>query len=335
MAIKLGERLLPPEGLCLVSLEVGMNHNGDMGLAEEMIAAAAEVGADAVKFQSFQTHRLVLPDDPSWAFRKSVELSRAQHERLRDACARYNLLFLSTPCDEEGVDLLVSLGCAAIKLGSFDLTHHPLLAHAARTGLPMILSTGVATLAEIEEAVGVMRKNGDPPLILLHCVSRYPAPEAEVNLAAMETLAQAFSVPVGFSDHTLGVGAAASAAGLGAVVIEKHFTLDKRLAGPDQAISADPEEARRLVRAVREAEAARGRPEIRPSPEELELGRLARRSLWTTRAIMKGEAFSADNIDVLRPPVGLAPKHLPTVLQRRAAEDIPAHTPLAWKHLSD
>ncbi len=335
MTLSIGTRPLPPDGRCLISLEVGMNHNGDMKLAAEMVAAAAEAGADAVKFQSFQTHRLVKPDDGSWAFRKSVELTPKQHEQMRDECARRSILFLSTPCDEDGVDLLVRLGCPAIKIGSFDLTHHPLLAHAARTGLPIILSTGVATLAEIEAAVEVVKRNGDPPLILLHCVSRYPTPEEAVNLAAMQTLAQAFRVPVGYSDHTLGVGAAALAAGLGAVLIEKHFTLDKQLPGPDQALSADPQEARRLVAAIRQAEAARGRPEVRPSLQELDLGRLARRSLWTTRAIIKGEAFTADNIDVLRPPVGLAPKHLPTVLQRRAAEDIPAQTPLQWRHLSD
>ena len=332
--IWIGARTLPPRGRCLVMLEAGMNHNGDLVLAREMVAAAAALGADAIKFQSFQTHRLVQPGDASWEFRKSVELSPAAHEALYAECESRGVLFVSTPCDEDGVDLLARLGAPAIKIGSFDLTHHPLLAHTARAGVPILLSTGVATLAEIDEAVSVIRAHGDPPLVLLHCVSRYPTPPDAVHLAAMETLRRAFRVPVGYSDHTEGLGAAAAAAALGAAVIEKHFTLDKTLPGPDQAMSADPDEVRRLVHAVREAEAALGCPEIAPCPEELELGAVARRGLVTTRAVAKGEPFTRGNVDVLRPPAGLAPKYLDTVLQRKAAADLPAGTSLQWHHLA-
>jgi N,N'-diacetyllegionaminate synthase len=334
MQFKIGPRELPPSGPCLIVLEAGMNHNGDMGLAREMIAAAAQVGADAIKLQSFQTHRLVLPDDASWDFRKSVELTPDQHQELKAECDACGIIFISTPCDEEGVDLLANLNAPAMKIGSFDLTHHPLLAHAAGKGIPLILSTGVATLAEIEEAVRVIRENGDPALALLHCVSRYPAPEDGINLRAIETLREVFNCAVGYSDHTEGIGAAAASVALGAAIIEKHYTLDKKLPGPDQAMSADPGEITQLVRAVREAEKALGSPRIEPAPEEIELGRLARRSLHTIAPIQAGQSFTEENIDVLRPPGGLEPRHKSTVLQRKAAEDIAAYTPITWQHLS-
>lgn len=333
-AIAIGRRIVGAHAPVYVIAEIGMNHNGDMQLAREMIRAAAKAGADAVKFQSFRTDRLVPPNAPDRAFRLSVQLSDAQHEWLRESCELEGVDFLSTPCDEEGVDLLVRIGAPALKIGSFEITHLPLLAHAARAGLPLLVSTGASTMAEIQTAVRTIHAaRADAPLALLHCVSQYPADHAKINLRTMQTLRRRYRCPVGYSDHTLEPDIAALAVAAGACIIEKHFTLDHALPGPDQAISANPEQLAEMIRRVRVAQAALGRPRRAPLPQERSLAAVARRSVCARVAIPAGTLITRDQLDILRPAAGLPPAELERVVGARAKIDIAPGTPLTWNLL--
>lgn len=326
--LEIGGRPVGPGTPVYVIAEIGMNHNGDMALAQRMIAAAKQAGADAVKFQSFRTARLVRPDAPDADFRRRVELSEAQHRLLFDTARSHGIEFLSTPCDESGVDLLADLGVHALKIGSFDITHLPLLEHAGATGLPVLLAVGTATLPEIATALDALGRGGPSPVVLLHCVSQYPATLEQANLATLATLRERFGLPVGWSDHTHGSESAALAVACGACVVEKHFTLDNGLPGPDQAFSADPAALADLVRRIRHVELAMGRPGKEPLPEERALAAVARRSIHSVVDIPAGAVITREMVALLRPPTGLAPSELPRVLGSRTRRAIPAWTPL-------
>ena len=260
-SITIGERQIGEGAPCFLIAEAGVNHNGDPEQARRLVDAAADAGSDAVKFQTFRSEHLASPQAPKADYQhrstdagesqldmlRRLELPRSAYPVLQARCAERGILFLSSAFDEADADFLAQLGAPAIKIPSGELTNLPFLAHAARRGLPLIVSTGMAALREVEEAVAAIREAGGRGLVLLHCVSRYPAPAAHANLRAMRTLADAFGVPVGFSDHTPGIAVAVAAAALGAHVIEKHLTLDRSLPGPDHSSSLDPREFRALV----------------------------------------------------------------------------------------
>jgi N-acetylneuraminate synthase len=263
--IQVGNKLIGPGQPVFVIAEAGVNHNGDLKLARALIDVAVEAGADAVKFQTFRAERLATPDAPKAEYQvqttgnaesqfemlRRLELSADAHRELQAYCHERGIIFLSTPFDEEAVDLLDESGVAAFKISSGDLTNSPLLEHVASKGKPVILSTGMSELSELIEAVSVLNTAGCENPVLLHCVSNYPADPAEVNLRAMQTMRSAFDVPVGFSDHTQGIDVALAAVALGACVIEKHFTLDRTMPGPDHRASLEPTELRELVRSIR------------------------------------------------------------------------------------
>jgi len=244
-------------------------------------------------------------------------------------------MFLSTPFDGESADLLESLGVPAFKIASGDVTHLPLLRYVARKGRPMLVSTGMATLEETRQAVEAIRDAGGRELALLQCVSRYPADPSDANLRAMATLARAFGAPVGYSDHTTGVEVALAAAALGACVIEKHLTLDRRLPGPDHQASLEPDEFGRMARGIRTVESALGHGRKEPAAGEAEIARVARKSLVTTRAVAAGGELTREAVAARRPGTGLPPSALERVLGRRAAVAIPAETVLTWEMLGD
>jgi len=347
MIVDLGGRAVGPGRPTFVIAEAGVNHNADVDLAERLVDAAAASGADAVKFQTWITEKLIRPETPMAEYQaqntgsadsqftmlKRLELSRPAFRRLKAYADRRGILFLSTPDEEESSDFLEELGVAAFKIGSGELTNLPYLAHLARKGKPLILSTGMGDLDEVRAAVQTIRTHGDPPLVLLHCVSNYPTEPADCNLTCLATLRDAFGLPVGFSDHTVGLAVPLAAVALGACMIEKHLTLDRALPGPDHLVSATPEELRELVAGIRAVEAARGDGIKMPRPGEVPTRALVRKSLVARHAIARGAVLDAAAVIALRPGTGIAPGELPRVVGRRARRDIAAGESLAWDAL--
>jgi N,N'-diacetyllegionaminate synthase len=339
-----------------VIAEAGVNHNGDPELACELVRAAAKAGADAVKFQTFKAEKLVAPGTAKAAYQekntgsgdqlgmlRSLELSEETHRRLFALCAACGIEFMSTPFDEESADFLVSLGMKRIKVPSGELTNHPFLAFLAAKKLPIIISTGMADLDEIAEAVDVIRRAwakagetraAEDLLTVLHCTSDYPARLQDVNLRAMGTIAERVALPVGYSDHTQGILVSLGAVAMGAGVIEKHFTLDKELPGPDHKASLSLEELDEMVASIRAMEVALGSPEKAATEAERPVRALVRRSVVATRPIAAGEILSGDNLSLLRPGTGIPPSRFDEVLGKRALRDLPAGQVLAWDDIA-
>jgi len=331
----------------LIIAEAGVNHNGDVGLAKHLVDTAVEAGADAVKFQTFKADRLVSVAAPKAEYqRQTTDASESQHEMLRCLelspqahrqlqiyCQERGILFISTPFDEESVNLLDELDVPLFKIGSGEVTNWPFLEYVARKGKPIILSTGMAYLSEVDEAVRVIRDAGCDQLVLLHCLSNYPAKLVDVNLRAMQTMAAAFQVPVGYSDHTLGIEVAVAAVALGACVIEKHFTLDKRLPGPDQQASLEPQELRALVAKVRMIESALGKGIKRPAPSEVDSRKVVRRSLAAAQEIPARTVLKAGMLRALRPATGISPTLLSEIIGRRVKRSLAMGELIAWQDL--
>ncbi len=339
-AVRLAGRSVGPGSPAFVIAEAGVNHNGDMDLAMRLVDAAHAAGVDAVKFQTFRADRVTttgavkaayqrepdLPGESQHEMLRRLELSPAAHRQLLEHCRARGILFLSTPFDEESADLLDDLDLPVFKIPSGELTNLPFLSHVGRKGRPVILSTGMATLGEVEAAVGSLRGAGVPALVLLHCVSNYPADPADANLRAMHVLSETFQVPVGYSDHTLGIEVSLAAVALGACVIEKHLTLDRSLAGPDQRTSLEPAEMRDLVRGIRTIEQALGHGRKEPAAAEAPIAAVARKSLVAARHIAAGVVLTDQMLAAHRPGTGLPPAVISQVVGRRAAVAIPEGT---------
>jgi N-acetylneuraminate synthase len=318
----------------IIIAEAGVNHNGDLELARQLVASAAAAGADFVKFQTFVAEKIISREAPKAEYQRGttdpgesqfemvrkLELSRTHHEVLIEECRRHGIGFFSTAFDRESFDLLVELGLDMVKIPSGELTNLPLLRYMTRLGLPTMLSTGMANLGEIEAAIAAIEAAGTPRerITVLHCTTEYPAPMEDVNLRSMLSMKSAFGVEVGYSDHTPGIEVPIAAVALGATVIEKHFTLDRNLPGPDHQASLEPDELKRMVDAIRNIERALGDGIKRPSPSELKNKPIARKSLVACRAIAAGEVFSADNITAKRPGTGISPMRWDEVIGRRA-----------------
>jgi len=335
MKVKINDKLIGEEEPCFIVAEAGVNHNGSVELAKKLIDAAKDAGADAVKFQTFKAESVVVKDAQKAEYQKEttgegsqyemikkLELTEEDFRELADYAEKKDIMFLSSPFDKESVDLLNELDVPAFKVGSGEITNFSLLKHIAKKGKPIILSTGMSTLGEIEEALDVIRSEGVEDIILLHCVSNYPARIEDVNLRAMGTLKQAFKLPVGFSDHTLGITAPIAAVALGACVIEKHFTLDRNLPGPDHKASLEPDELKEIVKDIREVEKALGNGIKKPTKEEEEVKKVARKSIVAKVDISKGAIITEEMLDVKRPGTGIEPKYLKFIIGRKTKEDI-------------
>jgi len=321
----------------LIIAEAGVNHNGDLAIARQLIDVAAEAGADLVKFQTFSADRLVTTDakkanyqiqttdaaESQHAMIRRLELTRDMHQLLIAHCQTRGIEFFSTGFDPESIDLLVELGLDCFKVPSGEITNLPYLRHVGRFGKRVIISTGMATLGEIEAAMDLLEQAGTPRdrITVLHCNTEYPTPMADVNLRAMLTIRDAFGVAVGYSDHTQGIEVAIAAVALGATVIEKHFTLDNNLPGPDHKASLEPDELKAMVLAIRNIEQAMGDGIKRPSASEAKNKPIARKSLVAARSISAGECFNKSNLTVKRPGTGLSPMLWDEVLGRRAPRD--------------
>ncbi len=335
------------EGPAFVIAEAGVNHNGDLDLARRLVDAAAEAGADAVKFQTFRTDALVSAAAPKARYQvettgeaesqramlAQLELSAAAHAGLRDHATARGLVFFSTPFDEASADLLDRLGVELFKVPSGEVTNLPLLRHVAAKGRPLLLSTGMSTLDEVDVAVAAIRAAGDPPIAILHCVSAYPAPVEDTNLRAMDTLRARFGCPVGLSDHSLGIEIALAAVARGAAVLEKHLTLDRTLPGPDHRASLEPGDFAALVRGVRVIEAALGDGDKRPMPSEVDTRAVARRSLVAARALPAGHRLTRGDLAIKRPGTGIPPADLDRVLGRRLARPLGVDDVVDWPSL--
>lgn len=318
----------------LIIAEAGVNHNGDLDLACRLIDVAADSGADFVKFQTFDADRLVTahaekaeyqrlttdPRETQRAMLKQLELSPAMHRILLARCREQGIGFLSTGFDLESIDFLIELGIDRVKIPSGEITNLPYLRHVGRISKPVIMSTGMATLEEVGAALKVLETAGTPrtSITVLHCTTEYPAPMAHVNLRAMQVIRDTFNVAIGYSDHSIGIEVPIAAVALGATVIEKHFTLDRNLAGPDHDASLTPDELRAMVSAIRNIERALGDGVKRPSADEEKNMSIARKSLVASRSIQAGELFSEHNVTAKRPGTGISPMQWDEMLGRKA-----------------
>lgn len=338
MNMRAGKRTIGAGAPCFVAAEIGINHNGDMDLARRMIVAAAEAGADGVKFQNYRTEDFVTDRalthsylsngiqciESQYEMFKRCELPSGALRRLAEVARDCDVEFFATPTSVEGIAELREAGATLVKNGSDFLTHLDLVRAMAASGLPTVLSTGMATLEEVDDAVRAFRAAAGRELVLLHCTSSYPTAAEDVHLRKIPALARRFDCPVGLSDHTLGVRAAQGAVALGATFIEKHFTLDRGLPGPDQAMSCDPRELRELVRSVRELESMLGSEQLGPTVAEAESRVSFRLSCVAARELPAGAQVDADSIVFRRPGTGLPPKALEWIVGRAPTRTVPS-----------
>jgi N-acetylneuraminate synthase len=340
----IGRKQIGPGAPVYIIAEAGVNHNGDVGLAERMIKVAAEAGADAVKFQAFKSELLASPGAPLADYqKKTVRTSRTQRTMLKElelapddfkvlkaVCDSEGIEFLASPFDLDSLKMLLDLGVRAVKVASPEMTDTPLLEAVASARVPALVSTGAATLDEIKDAVAALHAGKLYDIALFHCVSAYPAPYDQTNLRAIVTLRDYFRVPIGYSDHSPGLHVGVAAVALGAHLLEKHFTLDRKLPGPDQPLSLEPSELFSLVTAVRQIENALGNGEKIPQPAEVNVRESARKSLVTTRAVKKGDKITAAMLTTKRPATGIEPRFIRKVIGRRAKCDIGPDTIITW-----
>lgn len=333
----------------LIIAEIGVNHNGDVSLAKKLIEAAKQSGADAAKFQTFIASSLASPDTPKVHYQvnttstsethyemlRRLELSYDAHHELAAYCEALHIECLSTPYDIPSAQFLTSMNVRFFKTASADLVDLPLQRYIASTGKPSMVATGMATLGEVERVVRVYEEAGNPHLILLHCVSNYPCSDESLNLRALNTLAKAFSLPVGFSDHSEGYLAAVISVAMGAKVIEKHFTLDKNMAGPDHKASSTPVEFAELVWNVRRAERMLGERHKLCQPEERQMASVSRKSLVLARTLRAGETLALEDIQLKRPGTGIDAVFMSSLIGKTVRMDLIAGHQLRWSDLED
>jgi len=324
--------------------EAGVNHNGELLKALEMVRVAKDAGADAVKFQTFKAEEIIVDPTQTYSYTsqgkdvtesmlamfRRLELPRDAWRTIKAECDKQGIVFLSTPQNRSDLDLLLDVGVPAVKVGSDDFTNLPLLKSYAKTGLPLILSFGMADMDEVKRSLEAVGAAAGYPVVLLLCTSQYPTPAADANLARLNTLRATFpSIALGFSDHTQGHTAACVAVALGATVFEKHFTLGRDLPGPDHWFSESPADLRDWVRSIRDAYTMLGNPAVQPTDAERDMRKIARRSVVALRSIASGEAFTLDNVALRRPGTGLPPEYFDTVLGRHARRNFKAGEPLS------
>jgi N,N'-diacetyllegionaminate synthase len=335
-SILIGEKRIGRDSPCFVIAEAGINHNGDISIAKDLIRAASNAGCDAVKFQTYRTEALASAEapmadyqrantgysGPQSAILKRCELNRRAHEQLLAECLDAGILFLSTPFDNQSLDLLIELGVQALKVSSGDLTNTPFLDRVSATCLPVIASTGMATMQDVEDAVAILR-SASCGFALLHCVSCYPAAPEECRLSAIKELESSFRVPVGFSDHTTGYDITIAAIAAGATIIEKHITTNRSLPGPDHAASIEPHELKAMMVAIRRVEAALAGGKT-PSEREKRTAIVARKSLHFSAALPAGSVLKQEHLVAMRPGTGLVPSRLRSFVGRRLTTSVPA-----------
>ena len=338
--VEISGRKIGRNNKCFVIAEAGVNFNGDLDMALKLVDVASESGADVVKFQTFNSDRVVTGDAPKAEYAvettgnqqshldmmRSLEFTPDMHEPIIQRCASKGILFLSSPFDEGSADLLDDFGVSAFKIPSGEVTNIPFLCHIAEKKKPMIVSTGMCDLGEVDRAVSAIREHGNDQIILLHCVSNYPADPSNVNLKVMDTMSSAFGVPIGFSDHTIGNEIPLAAVAMGASVIEKHFTLDKSLPGPDHRASLEPKELEMMINGIRVIESAMGNGIKIPADSERNTADVARKSLVSSKNLSEGHVLVEEDIDIKRPGTGIPPFDKQVIIGRTLKKDLKRDT---------
>lgn len=345
--IKIRNRKIGENQPVFIIAEAGVNHNGSLKMAKRMIDTAKSCGADAVKFQTFKTEEVVTceapkaeyqkksaPDESQFEMIKKLELSEPVFRELFNYCRKKKIIFLSTPFDSQSARFLYKLGIPAFKIGSGELTNIPLLLQVAKYGKPVILSTGMSNLEEIRGAVRGIYSTGNKKLILLHCTSNYPAKFENINLKAMDSLRRKLNVPIGYSDHTKGIEIAVAAVAMGACIIEKHFTLDNNLPGPDHKASLMPAELKHMVQSIRNVEKSLGNGVKEIQKSEIEIKKIARKSIIAKVDIPKGLTISKEMLAIKRPGTGIEPKFLSRIIGKRLKKGIQKDKILTWNSLA-
>ncbi len=336
MILNINGRDIGPGHPCFVIAEAGVNHNGDVELAMQLIRAAANAGVDAVKFQTFIPEKLVAAEAPRAEYQRAATgkagsqldlllplvLPRNAYKGLIAEAQKHNLLLFSTPFDSDSAEFLDQLGMPAFKVSSGDLTDHPFLAKLARKGRPLLISSGMASMPEVRAALAIVATHGNPPVGLFHCVSNYPTSPSDCNILAMNSLRREFSVPVGWSDHTEGTDITLAAVALGADLIEKHFTLDRNLPGPDHKASLEPGELKMMMRDIRRIELARGNGIKQPAASEIPIAKLARKSLFWAVSLKSGAVICDEHLNALRPGTGLSPIQQAGLIGRKISRPV-------------
>jgi len=330
----------------IVIAEIGVNHNGSLELAKQMVDSAKEAKADVVKFQAFRSEKEISKYAPKTLYQKettgdqgnqlemckALELSSGALSELKNYCDKTGMPFLCAAFDYESLEFLVEdLKMRTVKIASSEVTDIPFLKYVASKRTGVILSTGASSLIECGIAVETLLKNGCPELIILHCISSYPAPFEQVNLRAINTLKRTFRLPVGFSDHTIGVYASVAAVAMGAVALEKHFTLDKNMEGPDHRSSIDPDELSELIKGIRIANLVKGSGDKVPSPCERENVNLIRKSIVASRSLMKGTSLTRDMLEIKRPFKGIEPSDINKIIGLKLTKDVEEDAPITWE----
>ncbi len=348
--IKIGDREIGEGNPVFIIAEAGINHNGSMKLAKRLVDVAKDAKVDAVKFQTFKTELNVTPDTEMASYQKQntgkqesmydmlkkVELSEDDFKEIKEYCDKKKIMFLSTPHSNGwSVDVLEKLNVPAHKIPSGEIINLPLLEYVGKTGKPIILSTGMATLQEIEEAINTIKKTGNDKIILLQCTTQYPCLPEDANIKAMHALSKKFKTLVGFSDHTTEIVTPALAVAAGACVIEKHFTLDKNMEGPDHKASLEPQEFKEMVETVRYAEKALGNGIKKPTRAEVEIAKVSRKSIVAAKDIKKSQVIIKDMLAIKRPGTGIAPKYFNEVIGKKTKKDIKKDSLVRWKDLSN
>ena len=345
--IKIGNFRIHNNSPVFIIAEAGVNHCGSLKMAKRLIDAAVEVGADAVKFQTFKAEEVVIKNAPMAGYQKKnigkresqlemlkkLELKYEDFVDLKKYCDKKDIIFLSTPHSEGATDILEDL-VPAYKIGSGDLNNHPFLDKVAKKGKPIILGTGMATLEEVREAIDIIYRQNNKEIILLHCTTNYPCPLEEVNLRAMVSMKNEFNCLVGYSDHTHGIIVPVVAITLGAVVIEKHFTLNKNLVGPDHKASLEPKEFQEMVEKIREIEIILGSKEKKPTKSERKIMKIARKSIVANKYIFKRSRITKDMLAIKRPGTGIEPKYLNKLIGKFTKDEIKKDEVLTWKKVS-
>jgi len=345
--VKIGGDIIGDGHPTFIVAEAGINHNGDIALAKKLIVQAKEAGANAVKFQAFTAEKLCDLDltetkevesltggtKSSYDMYKAVELSDDAIIELNHFAQKEGILFFVSVFDEERVDFLDSIDISCFKISSGDLTHIPLLRYVARKNRPVIISTGLATLSEVEKAVRSIEEEGNTDIIILHCTADYPPKDSEINLAALATLNNSFPYPIGYSDHSLGIEIPLAAAALRATMIEKHFTLDHSLDGPDHKMSADTSQLKQLTSAVRRIELARGNAEVCPTDSERKLVFSGRRGIKVARPINAGEELTLGHLKIVKPASGISPEFLMELVGKKVSVNMDRNDPIEWDHV--
>lgn len=340
--LKINSHAIGPQNPCFIIAEAGVNHNGDVSIALELVRKARKIGADCIKFQTFKAASVITreapkakyqlqvtdPSESQFEMLKSLELDYEAYQQIIQECERQDILFLSTPYNEEDADFLNGLGVSAFKIASGQIVEHAFLEYVAKFNKPLILSTGMADLAEVYEAVQVIREAGNDQLAVLQCTTNYPSRNEDANIRAMVTIGEALDVLYGYSDHIEENYACYAAVALGASIIEKHFTLDRGMKGPDHKASLDVEQFRQLISGIRKTETALGSPVKSPSEAEKQNTEGMRRSIVLKQGIRKGDPITMQNMVFKRPATGIAPRRKSEIAGKRADVDIPADVPL-------